>query len=1062
MAIFLYEIKAWLKHPLFYLFCCSFFLFSLITMLGTGGYFDEVLNAKGKVLFLNSPHALSSISFLLAKFLLFVIAVLGSYGLYKDYRNNAHAFLYSFPISKSAYLNGKLGSALFAIIVVACVTILGIWVGDMMLGVANPKIMPKSSVGYLVTLFVYFVPTLITSGVLVFTVVGTTRNMYSGLIVVICFALLQMLSEQLFFNQKIVLALVDPFGQNAFQMATQHWDVDLKNTLKLPINYLTLMNRLLWFIIALSCYALFYKKFDFTYVQDKKFNTLRIKKSKIGHVNVRGTKSIIKVRHNFSLISKLKTTIWLMVYDFGKIVKSWLFLVPCLFGIIIIFFIQLRITQTGEFNLLPLTRLFIGAPLTFYTVLVVISTFLFSGLSIHKAKQHKVKELVDSSPIENWQFIVSKIGAVGLMQVVQLILFLLVSVSIQGLNGHYQFELDLYLYHLFILLLPVLFVWNITSHLIHTMFTNVFVGLFVLLVLWLSAQSLESLGIHTNLLKYNYLPNLEYSDFHGYGNQLKGYSLLQSYWLSFALMLIILLTLLWHRGSLFSVKEKYSLAKSRLKTPTLLLLILFTLQFVWKGNKIYAFELEDQNQVKAYDGKSFEHYKANWEGHGSSEQPKIKDVDLQIDLYPEEERFVAKGQYIMENQSKVAIDTVFVRTGFDENTQLHWENQAQLVKADEKLKTYLFKLNNTLYPGDHINFSFTIQNVTNGMFSRNSNVLKNGSFIRQDILPRIGYQFVQHEVSLTDSLVHKHNYFHRDATYVNLRTRISTTANQTAIAPGTLISESLHNGRNSYEYRTGTPVKFNFSLHSATFERLEEYYKDIKIHLYFNKGHDQNTESMVAGLKAALKYNTKWFGKYPFEQVRIVEYPFNEGDYTATLTTNNIPTSEMLFNMNLATMKDKINLPFYVMAHELTHQWFGNKILPADAEGAKMLTESLTEYITLNIYRDHFGEEMANVFLEAQENRYQRGKKSAKQEERPLYKVLSHQEYIAYGKGAIVFDKISSLIGKDKLHSVLATFLEKYGNESSYFPTTNDFIQLLKTKTNNEQYMRIKDWLTQL
>ena len=89
-----------------------------------------------------------------------------------------------------------------------------------------------------------------------------------------------------------------------------------------------------------------------------------------------------------------------------------------------------------------------------------------------------------------------------------------------------------------------------------------------------------------------------------------------------------------------------------------------------------------------------------------------------------------------------------------------------------------------------------------------------------------------------------------------------------------------------------------------------------------------------------------------------------------------------------------------VQAHELTHQWWGNQVVPADALGAKMLTESIAEYISLRIYERYFGQEKALHFLSLQRKRYLEGRTTETGKENPLYLVQPEQEYIAYGKGA--------------------------------------------------------------
>ena len=1057
-----YEVGAWLRSPMFYLFLLGFFMFALLSMLGTGGYFDGPPADDAELSALNSPYYLTSLSFLFARFLLFCIAVFGSFGLYKDYKHKAHAFIYSFPIKKSEYLHGKLWSALFAIFAIAVLTFLGIYLGELLLGTEHPQILSNSALGYGIALAVYMLPTLVTVGLFVFVAVGRTRNFYAGFIVILCFALFQVLLEQLLFQFPIALATLDPFGQNAFLMATKDWSFHMKNELAVPLNAYVFLNRGLWLFLGILFYLHFYKDFDFRYALNPLISRKPRKEQPIAESKFsKASNEKVAVHYDNPRYSEIALFFRLLYYDFRSIVKSWLFIIPCCFGALVVFFIQLKITQTGAFNFLPLTRLFIGAPLTLYAIIITLTTFLFSGLIIHRARQYKMNGLIDSAPVTNAQLIGSKIGAIALMQLLQLLFFLMVSITIQTTNGYYHFELDLYAYHLLVLLFPVLLVWNITSQFVHNLVPNLFLGLFALLCLWLSSQALSSMGIQSQLLKFNYLPNLEYSDFYGYGHQIKGYLWLLGYWLSFALVLLALLVVLWRRGSLFSFKESVRVAKSRLGRPLAFVLVLLLSCGIWIGARISKAEARKAKSQAVFKSDDLlENYKQEWEEFGTLTQPMITAIVLDISIAPKQGNFVAKGNYTLVNHSNAMIDTLFLRTGFDEITQLDWQKKAHLIKGDSIMKTYLYKLKRPLQPNDSIDFSFAIKNTPNLLFSRNSNVLENGTYIRHDILPRLGYQFVDHELALSDSTAHRFNYFHRDANEVNLTTTIHTAIDQVAIAPGTLFSKQIVNNQAVFGFQTPKPIKFNFSCHSARFERLHEKHKKIMLEVFFTKGHQQNTQLMLDGLKSALDYNAKWFGDYPFDTIRIIEYPFTEGDYSATLTANNIPSSEILFNINTDAMEEKILLPFYVMAHEITHQWFGNQTMPAAAEGAKMLTESITEYITLCIYKDYFGETMAENFLEVQENRYQEGLRSEKGEEQPLYKVLSHQEYIAYGKGAIAFERISEAIGKEKLHKVLQAYIKEFQHPTTYFPTTKDLLCLFEQELSMEEYQFVQKWLT--
>ena len=90
-----------------YFLVLSMMAFAWVTMLGTGGYFDGPITAGEKVNFLNSPYALTRNSFLFAKLLLFIVAIFFGLSTYRDFQNNNHHILYSYPLHKSQYLFGS-------------------------------------------------------------------------------------------------------------------------------------------------------------------------------------------------------------------------------------------------------------------------------------------------------------------------------------------------------------------------------------------------------------------------------------------------------------------------------------------------------------------------------------------------------------------------------------------------------------------------------------------------------------------------------------------------------------------------------------------------------------------------------------------------------------------------------------------------------------------------------------------------------------------------------------------------------------------------------------------
>ncbi len=1062
-TIFKYELGYWLRRPLIYIFAAAFFLISLVSMLGTGGYFDGPSTSKEAVRLLNSPYEINYIFQYFNKLLLFLVPVIVGTSLYRDYKSGTFHISYSFPMAKRNYLLGKLSSALLVVILVSLSMGVALMLGEFMLGVDNPKIDDFNLSGYLFVYGVVLIPNFIFVGLLVFMVVGVSRNLYAGFICILILFLFQIIVDEAFTGYATPLTLLDPFCQNAISYETQHWTLEDMNSNQIPILGMVLYNRLFWGGTLLTIFFLFYRKFDLLHESPFKGmmpSFLTASKKEIGQRKPMIVKKLSEVVYDHSWKTQFQSMFTLAAMEFRYIVRSWMFYLFAFFGFLAVFFMLLKVTNTGEFNLLPLTRIILMAPFFFYTLILMLATFMYGGMLLHRSKSRRMNHLIDATTIPNWSLLGSKFLALVMMQITLLSFLMFCGICIQIYNGYFQFEIGQYLFKLFVLTLPTFIIWAAYSIFIHSLSPNVFVGFFLLLMTWMGVDALGQLGLTTNLLKFNALPPLVYSDFNGYGQQLSGYFLLLSYWLVSAVILLGGAYLLWRRGVDQSIIKRLALAKKRISRPVTLLLSGAVFCFLLLGFTIYKVESSSVSDAQFEQSKStiLKNFKSKFGKYANTIQPKIDSIHLALDIFPDQNAFTAKGFYTLINKSEQAIDTLIIKTGFDEITSLEISKANQVIDEDTQMQHTAYKLLEPLQIGDSINISFDVKNKSNTLFTRNSSVISNGTYIKQDILPRLGYIFNENIQEPSDSLAGKQNFYHNDADFVSISTTITTSKEQMAFAPGDLLNEKLIGNRKQYNYKAKEKVKLNFSFHSAAFEQITESYKNRQIEVYFQKGHDTNIKAMIDGVKAALDYNRTWFNEYPHEVIRIIEFPHTEHDYSATLMANNIPSSEIQFTINAEAMKEDINLPFYVMGHELTHEWFGNKTMPADALGSKMLTESITEYISLRIYEKAFGKEMANNFLNMQHKRYLRGRVKEQKEEHPLYRVRPEQQYIAYGKGAIAFNTLAHYIGTEKVNAVLKEYLNQYENRSDQYPTSIDFLNLLRDATPLEYQYLIKDY----
>lgn len=1058
-SIYSYELKSLLKQPAIYFYFVVFFGIALLSMLGTGGFFDGVNETDKEIRLLNSAHEINFIFQYFNKFFLFLLPAIIGMVIYRDYKNNIHPILYSYPIKKSDYLLGKFLSSLTIVFLLTLSIGIAFYLGEFILGIDNPMIGQTNYWGY-ASAYLFFVwPNMFAYGLMIFMVVASLRNIYAGFISVILLFFIQIITDNLFEGTPVLFALFDPFGQNAVAYETRFWTISEQNVRQIPVLGVVLWNRLLWTTLGLLLFGLFYKKFQ---LEQETFSLLpNIGKNKSEKKTVsnpiQSTNKYAKVTINFSFLHQAKAMLKLSAIDFRFIIKNWLFQILLLFGVLALVFAMSRVTNRADMTYLPLTRIVLSVPMYFFSIVIMLLTFVFAGMLVYRSRMAKSNQLIDTTATTNWVLLGSKIIALLKVQLLLLLVMMLCGIGLQLYNGYYQFEIDLYLFHLFIITFPTLIIWAVLSVFMHTILPNVYMGIFLLLLIWIGIDQLPQIGIETYLLRFNSAPQLVYSDLNGFGHGLLANLLINTYWLLFSAILIVVSYLFWERGYSYSLKERFQVVVQQLNGFVSFCLVLFLVLFCLSGFYIYQAENSSFKTV-GNNEQILKDFKVNFAKYKSTIQPKITSVKLNVELFPESNSFLTSGSYILVNQSPERIDTLLIKTGYDEITDYFFGIHSTIIQKDDALQFAVHVLEKPIESGDSIRMEFKMKNKPNTLFYQNSSVLQNGTFLRTDILPRLGYFFDDKYYEPTDSLARHTNFYSPDADLVDIETVISTSHLQTAIAPGTLIKQWAENNRNYFHYKTENKIKFAFAFNSGDFSVSKSNHKGVNLEIYHHENHTFNLKDVTEGLKASLDYNTRFFGSYQHTEIRTVEFPVTEGTY-ASVMGNTIPTSEGRFILRNGEAKNQINLSFYVQAHELTHLWWGNQVVPADALGAKMLTESITEYISLRIYEGYFGQEKAQHFLSLQRQRYLEGRTKDAGKESPLYSVRPEQEYIAYGKGAMAFNALQYYVGEEKLNTILKEFLEKYKFRTDQYPTSTDLITHLKNSIPIEFHYIIKDMM---
>jgi aminopeptidase N len=299
------------------------------------------------------------------------------------------------------------------------------------------------------------------------------------------------------------------------------------------------------------------------------------------------------------------------------------------------------------------------------------------------------------------------------------------------------------------------------------------------------------------------------------------------------------------------------------------------------------------------------------------------------------------------------------------------------------------------------------------------------------------------------------NYFPGHTDWADMQTVISTSADQIAIAPGSLVREWQENGRRFFEYKIDHQALNFCSFMSARYEVAREEWNGIKLEVYYDKQHPWNVSRMVNSLKKSLGYYTKNFGPYYQKEARIIEFP--RVNTYAQAFPGTMPYSESIGFIANLNKPDDIDFVFYVVAHEMAHQWWAHQVVGANMEGATLLSETLAQYSALMVMEKEYGRDMMRKFLKYEMDNYLRSRGAERLKERPLLTVESNQGYIHYRKGSVVLYYLKEMIGEEAVNKALRKVIQQYAYAPPPYPTSYTLVDALKEQTPPELQYLIKD-----
>jgi ABC-2 type transport system permease protein len=291
--------------------------------------------------------------------------------------------------------------------------------------------------------------------------------------------------------------------------------------------------------------------------------------------------------------------------------------------------------------------------------------------------------------------------------------------------------------------------------------------------------------------------------------------------------------------------------------------------------------------------------------------------------------------------------------------------------------------------------------------------------------------------------------------WVDVQTVISTSDDQIAIAPGSLLREWQENGRRYFEYKLDHQSLNFYSFMSARYEVAREEWNGIKLEVYYDRQHPWNVPRMMNSLKKSLDYYTKNFGPYYHKEARIIEFP--RVARFAQAFPGTMPYSESIGFIANINKPDDIDFVFYVVAHEMGHQWWAHQVIGANMEGATLLSETMAQYSALMVMEKEYGRDTMRKFLKYEMDNYLRSRGAERLKERPLLTVEANQGYIHYRKGSVVLYYLKEMIGEEAVNRALRKVIQQYAYAQPPYPTSHALVDALQEQTPPQLQYLIKD-----
>ena len=1063
-----FECRYHLRSPVFYATAAGFFLVHLLSAAQAGIHIGLELVDTSQ-LALNAAFAVIQNEAVLSIFGTLPVLVFVVTAVTRDHERKTAELFFAAPIPEKAHFWGRFLGGTASALLIGVAGLLGALAAPWMPWLDPQTVDAFAPAPYAFALAAIVVPNTLVFGGLAYGVAALTRS--TGAAFGIALALLgAVFSTALDPDRLQLMAVLEPSGVSALLAETRYWTT-AELASRLPGGWIWI-NRGVWTGLSLAVLGLCGSWYRFRLEPSR----LRLRRRRPPKPGPSPTPRKVSPAPRSTGASSLRQLASMLFMDVRSVLRS----VP--FYVALALCVQAAVAHVAgdAFETLgtpsfPVTSMMLGFFRFGLALPAVLVILYYAGELVHRDRQVGTAEIVDASPVGDGLFVVSKALALCLAVTSMMLVSALTLVALQLADGYRHLELGLYATGIFGFSAFQYFMLSVLAIFIQLLSPNRWIGMLVAVGLLVLVLSAPFLGFEHGLYRF-VVPFAVHTDMNGFGDFVAPVFWYTIYWGAFCSILMVAGHLLYPRGYRDRASDRLAQARALADRRVAALLLLATATMTAAGGWIFynTNVLNEYTTSRERDARRAE-YERRFSRYRDQSAPQPVDVDLAVDIYPEERRVVSHGTARLANLSGTEIDAVALFLDPDVAVEELTLEGARVAESDAAHGFRLFRFAPPLAAGARTRMTWHLTRQARGFPNGGPSpeIVANGTFFELPSIFPHGYDDEQELVDARarrrqglppterlpapDAVVPRSQMELAALAHAEARITLSTSLDQIAVASGRLLREWQQGDRRYFEYGGETPLWPAVLFTSARYEVVRDDWNGIELEILHDPGHGRSVDTIRATAKRSLDHFTSDFSPYQYGVFRIVEFPRYRTFARAFAAS--VAVSESL---SFLSRFEEGEMDF-VTAHELAHQWWGGQVRGARKQGSAQLHETLATYSALMVIEAENGTPAVARQLAALEEGYLSFRGRDPVPERPL--MFAEGPNLAYNKGGLVLYALRDILGEETLNRALRSFVERHTflrgpseeRATPRFPSSRDFVGEIRAVADAEHQELITD-----